>query len=252
MSMCASPISASDAPVGPVNRLWQASRIATPAEQLRLLADFPRPDDPLQAAIVAAVTRHLRARALLSLAILDVAQAEASEALAAWDNVGAVIGAVDPQMAVRAHAFHARLASRHLGAYREFARRQLLELARTVRLKSETILAEIALARGDMHLAAEALQRISTAWRADLPMRLPGLRAVELAAAHHYAAIGDATRAQEMRDRAATITGVMSAYSEEAPETWPPQPSQEGLLRFAFAAARLPVSLDISQERTQA
>jgi hypothetical protein len=53
-----------------------------------------------------------------------------------------------------------------------------------------------------------------------------------------------------MQDRAATITGVMSAYPEDAPETWPPQPSQEGLLRFAFAAARLPASLDSPREIT--
>lgn len=251
--MCASRISASDAPVDAINLLWRVSRMDAPAEQARLLADVTETmDDPLQAAIIAAVTRHLRARALLSLAILDVAQAEASEALSGWDDVALVIGEVDPQMAVRAHAFHARLASRHLGAYRDFARRQLLELTRAARLKSETILAEIALARSDMRLAAETLQRISAIWRADLPVRLAGLRAVELAAAHHYAAIGDAARAQEMRDRAATIAGVMSAYPEDAPERWPPQPSQEGLLRFAFAASRLPASLDGSQEITPA
>jgi hypothetical protein len=251
--MCALPISASNAPVDAINLLWRVSRIDAPAELTRLLADVTSTmDDPLQAAIIAAVTRHLRSRALLSLAMLDVAQAEASEVLSDWDNVALVISAVDPQMAVRAHAFHARLASRHRGAYRDFARRQLLELVRAARLKSETILAEIALVRGDMRRAAGALQRISAIWRADLPVRLPGLRAVELAAAHHYAAIGDAARAQEMRDRAATITGLMSAYPEDAPESWPPQPSQEGLLRFAFAAARLPASLDISQEIAQA
>ena len=250
--MCALPISASDAPVHPIDRLWRASRTDGPAEQLRLLANLPLTDAPLQAAIFAAVTQHLRARALLSLTILDVAQAEASEALSAWDNVAVAIGAVDPQMAMCAHAFHARLASRHLNAYRGFARWQLLELARVARLKSETILAEVALARGDTRLAAEALQRISTIWRADLPVRLPGLHAVELAAAHHYAAFSDAAHAQEMRDRAATIAGVMSAYPEDAPESWPLQPSQEGLLRFAFAAARLPASLDISRGITQA
>lgn len=252
MSMCASPISASDAPADPVNRLWRASRIATPAEQLRLLADFPRPDNPLQAAIVAAVTRHLRARALLSLAIFDVAQAEASEALAAWDNVGAAIGAVAPQMAVRAHAFHARLASRHVDAYRDFARQQLLELASVARLKSEVILAEIAAVRGDARLAAEGLQRVSTAWRTDQPVRLPGLREIEARAARYFEMAGDAARAQEMRGRAATVAGVMSAYPEDAPEGWPPQLTQEGLLRFAFAAVRLPTSLDMAQEATRA
>jgi hypothetical protein len=248
--MCASPISASDAPVDPIGRLWRASRMAAPSEQLLMLADLPRPSDPLQAAIIPAVARHLRARALLSLAILDGARAEASMGLAAWDGVAAAIGSVDPQMAVRAHAFHARLASRHLDAYRDFARRQLLELAAAARLKSETVLAEIAAASGDTRLAAESLQQVSTMWRADLPVRLPGLRAIELAAACHYAAIGDAPRAQEMRGRAATIAGVMSAYAEDAPDDWPPHPSQEGLLRFAFAAARLPASLDSPRETT--
>jgi hypothetical protein len=121
--------------------------MAGPSEQLLVLADLPRASDPLQAAIIPAVVRHLRARALLSLAILDGARAEASMGLAAWDGVAA--------------------------------------------------------------------------------------------------AIGDAPRAQEMRGRAATIAGVMSAYAEDAPDDWPPHPSQEGLLRFAFAAARLPATLDI-------
>lgn len=251
--MCASPISASDTSADPLNLLWRASRTDAPAEQLRLLAEVPQPGDPLQAAIVAAVMRHLRARALLSLTILDVAQAEASAALSAWDSVTDAIAAVDPQVAMRAHAFHARLASRHLDAYRDFARRQLLELAAATRLKGETILAEIA-AHGDAGLAARSLDRISQAWRAALPVRLPGLRAVELAAAHHYTAAGDAPHAREMEGRAATIAGVMSAYPEDAPESWPRQPTQEGLLRFAFAAARLPATLDgyVSREITKA
>lgn len=252
--MCASPISASDTPADPLNLLWQASRTDASAEQLRLLVDVPRPGDPLQAAIVAAVIRHLRARALLSLGILDVAHAEASAVLSAWDSVTGAIAALDPQVAMRAHAFHARLTSRHLGAYRDFARRQLLELAGAARLKGETILAEIAAAQGDADLAARFLDRISQSWRAELPVRLPGLRLVELAAAHHYTAAGDDPRAREMEGRAATIAGVMSAYPEDAPESWPRQPAQEGLLRFAFAAARLPATFDgyISREITRA
>ncbi len=252
--MCASPISASDAPADAINRLWQASRIDAVAVQLRLLADLPQLDDTLQAAVIAAVTWHLRARALLALGKREAARAEASTALSAWDNVAAAIATVDPQMVVRAHAFHARLASRHLDAYRDFARKQLLDLARCVRLKSLAILAEIAAGAGDLGAAAEGLDEISKNWRAALPVRLPGLRAVELAAADHFAAIGDAVRAQGLRDRAATISGVMSAYPQDTPDRWPGQPTQEGLLRFAFAAARLPASLEqiSSQEITKA
>jgi hypothetical protein len=242
--MCASPISASDVLADPINRLWRASRVDGAAEQAQLLDDVRRPDDFLEAAIVAAVARHLRARALLSMGKLEAAQAKASETLSAWDNVAAVIAAVDPQMTVRAHAFHARLASRHLDAYRDFARRQLLDLARTARLKSEIIPAEIAATLGDARFAAEALDRISKTWRADLAARLPGLRAVEMTAAKRYAAAGDEMRAQELRDRALTIFGVMSAYPEDAPESWPSQLNQEGLLRFAFAASRLPASFE--------
>jgi hypothetical protein len=244
MSMCASPISVSDAPADPITRLWRASRCGAAALQLRLLADLPREHGSLHDAIIAAVTWHLRARALLALGNLDAAGAEAAAALSAWDNAADAIAAVDPQFAVRAHAFHARLASRHLDAYRNFARRQLLELARTVRLKSETIPAEIAAMRGKAHFAAEALDRISKNWRAYLPTRLPGLRAVEMTAAHHYAAAGDEVRAQELRARAATISGVMSAYPEDEPESWSSRPNQEGLLRFAFAASRLPGSVE--------
>lgn len=242
--MYASPISASDTPADPINLLWRASRTGGAVEQLRLLADLPQRGDSLQAVTVTAVIRHLRARACLDLGELDMAQAEASEALAAWDHVAAVIAAVDPQMVLRAHAFHARLASRHVEAYRDFARRQLLELAHCARLKSETILAAIAASRGNAHAAAVALDRIATTWWADLPVRQPGLRAVELAAAAHYAATGDTARAQAMRDRAAKISGVMRAYPEDAPDSWPSQPAQEGLLRFAFAAARLPLLIE--------
>ena len=211
--MCASPISASDVPADPINRLWRASRVDGAAEQTQLVADVQRPDDLLEAAIVAAVARHLGARALLSMGKLEAAQAEASETLSAWDNVAAVIAAVDPQMTVRAHAFHARLASRHLDAYRDFARRQLLDLARTARLKSEIIPAEIAATLGDARFAAEALDRISKTWRADLAARLPGLRAVEMTAAGRYAAAGDEVRAQELHARAATISGVIERLS---------------------------------------
>ena len=252
--MCASPISASDAPADAISRLWRASRTGKAAEQLRLLADLPREDGSLQCAIIAAVTRHLRSRALLALEKLEAAQAEASAALKAWNDVAAVIAAVDPRMVVRAHAFHARLASRHVDPYRDFARRQLLELAHAARLKSTAVGAEITVAKGDRRAAAAALNEISKAWRAHLPLRLPGLRAIELAAAEHYAAIGDTDHAQQARRGAATISGVMSAYPEDAPEHWLGHPTQEALLRFAFAATRLPESLDqiSSQEITKA
>src|SRR5262249_38815281 len=153
-----------------------------------------------------------------------------------WDRLAAEIAATDPKLVSRAHAFHARLASRHQAAYQAFARKQLLDLAGCARLKTEGLLAAIAAKEGDPHAAAVALDSISLAWRADLPARLPGLRAIELAGAGWYAASGDVTRAVQVAARAAAVSGVLSAYPEDAPTHWSKQPSQEDLLRFAFAA----------------
>jgi len=241
--MCALPISASDWAEHPIDCLWRISRLPG--------ADHPDPSheasalvDLLERAVTKAVARHLCARAHLARADYAAAREAGSSALQEWDHLVAEIGATDPALVSRAHAFHARLASRHDAAYRAFARKQLLDLARCARLKTESLLAAIAAQEGDPHAAAVALDGISLAWRADLPVRLPGLRTIELAAAGWYRASGDMTRAEQALTRAATVSGVLAAYPEDAPTHWPRQPSQEELLRFAFAATRLPEAIE--------
>ena len=241
--MCASPMSASDWAENPIDCLWRISR--SPG------ADFPdvlqNPSslaDPLERAVTGAVAGHLRARAHLARADYVAAVEAASFALPEWDQVTTEIAETDPELVSHAHAFHARLASRHQEAYRAFARKQLLDLAACARKKTESLLAAIAAGEGDPHAAAVALDDISLAWRAGLPGRLPGLRTIELAAAGWYSASGDAAHARQMAARAAAVSGVLSAYPEDAPEHWPKRPSQEELLRFAFAATRLPEAIE--------
>src|SRR5262249_48477975 len=195
--MCASPISASDLAEDPIDRLWRISRLPG--------ADHPDPSqnasslaDPLERAVTGAVALHLSARAHLARADYVSAREAGSATLPEWDRLAAEIAATDPKLVSRAHAFHARLASRHQAAYQAFARKQLADLAGCARLKTESLLAAIAAKEGDPHAAAVALDGISLAWRADLPARLPGLRAIELAAAGWYAASGDVTRAVQM------------------------------------------------------
>lgn len=241
--MCASPISVSERIVDPINYLWQISRLPG-TEHPDLPQDGSSAVDGLDQAVVSAVTLHLCARAHLARTDHVAAREAASSSLAEWHRVTAEIAAVDPTLVSRAHAFHARLASRHQAAYRTFARKQLLDLAGCARLKTESLLAAIIAGEGDPHAAGVALDGISLVWRAGLPMRLPGLRAIELAAAGWFTASGDVIRANEASARAAMISGVFAAYPDDAPTRWPRCPSQEELLRFAFAATRLPGAIE--------
>lgn len=248
MSMCESPISASDRTVAAIDRLWRVSRLETAGEQLRLLDDMAlSADNSLTQAVMLAVGGHLRARALLGLKDFDAAHAAAGVALLAWKLVLAELAAIDPQMVARAHAFHARLANRHQTAYRDFARKQLLDLAHCARLKTQSISAAIKAGQGDFRHAADALNTLALFWRTNLPVRLPGLREMELAAAAWFRDSGNRERAVVLRERARSVSGGFSAYPEDAPEAWPKHPSQEELLRFAFAAARLPDQMRVSR-----
>lgn len=246
--MCASPTSASDRGDNPINLLWRISRL--PGSDYRGVhhpgasEDLRSPGGALQQAVTSAVTQHLAARGHLAHGEHAAAREAAIFALENWYRVAAEIAAGDPPLVSRAHAFHARLASRHRAAYRTFARKQLLDLASCARLKTEALLAAVAAAEGDLRSAAASLDGISRAWRAGLPVRLPGLCAIELAASAWYGAVGDAVRAEEVAARAATISGVLSAYPEDAPAVWPEPLGQVDLLRFSFAAARLPEAVD--------
>lgn len=240
--MCGSPISEFDGP-DPIDLLWRISR-RPGAEHPGLPQDeFPHAGG-LARAVMQAVARHLWARSLLARGEHAPARAAGLSSIASWDDVTTEIALADPQMVARAHAFHAQLASRHSAAYRNFARGQLLGLARSARLKTESVVAAVAAADGDPHAAAVLLDDISRAWRAGLPVRLPGLRAIEVVAAAWYAASGDDTRAQDLAARAATVSGVLCAYPEDAPARWPDRLSQGNLLRFAFAATRLPDAME--------
>jgi hypothetical protein len=241
--MCASPMSASDWHEDPVNCLWRISRLPG-AESFDQPQDRPVDQDVLTQDALHAVAWHLCARGHLVREGYYAAREAASASLAAWHKVAREIAETNPRPVSRAHAFHARLASHHQAAYRALARKQLSDLAACARLKTEGLLAAVTAAEGDLHAAGDELDGISLAWRAGLPVRLPGLRAIELAAAAWYSASGDAGRAREAAARAATVTGVFSAYPEDAPADWPKRPSQQELLRFAFAATRLPEAIE--------
>lgn len=232
--MCALPISASDWRDDPINCLWRMSRLPDCE-----LPGSPAVDGTLEKAVVQAVAHHLRARTCARHKDHATARKAARAALAAWRRATAGLEAINPPTVVRAHAHHARLASRQGAAFRELARKQLLELAGCARLKTESVIAAIAAIEERPHEAATQLDAISRSWRSGLPIRLPGLRTIELAAADWYRAGGDVMRARVMAERAATVSGVLSAYPEDRPVEWSKQPGLEELLRFAFAACRL-------------
>lgn len=240
--MCASPISASEWEDS-INCLWRMSRLPSQA-----CCGWPdgrlRSENVLEHAVIQAVAWHLCARGHLARAEQVAARKAASAALAAWERVVAEIAGIDPQLVARAHAFHAGLANRHQSAYRAFARKQLSDQAACARLKTESLPAAIMAAEGDLNAAGLHLDGISLAWRAALPVRLPGLRAIELAAAGWLTAGGDVRRARDAAARAATVSGVLSAYPDDAPPHWPRRPTQEELLRFALAATRLPETIE--------
>jgi hypothetical protein len=194
----------------------------------------------LDRSVLDAVRLHLRSLVALEEGDLPDAVSGVTKTLAAWQGVEHAIECVSPEMAARAHAFHARLANRHQPAYGALARKALSDLAQAARCKTETIRAAAFAADGDKRGAAEALEQIATRWRRDIPLRLPGLRAIELTAARWFEASDCPSLAKPLRNLALTISGRHAAYLEESPDVWPAILRQEDLLRFAFAASRLP------------
>lgn len=235
------PISASSRLAAALDELWQASRAADAAQRLRLLEMAP----PVKAGgfvrgILVAVSRHLCACALADLEDIVMARQAAEAALAGWERLADAIAEVEPQLVARGHAFHAGLASRHRATYRDLARKHLLDLAGCGGMKSRSIRATVLAMAGDRQAAAEDLDAAARSWRATLPIRMPGLREIELAAAGWYEQVGQGGPAHALRARAASLSGVLSPYPEDGPEVWRCRPTQEALLRFACAAARLP------------
>ncbi|QEX25227.1 hypothetical protein FRZ61_51740 [Hypericibacter adhaerens] len=227
-----------------VGQLWAASLACSPALRCRLIDACVVPHiDGLKGHVLQAVSRHLRALAETDAGLVVAGRSNAEEAVNAWIALERAIATTNPELVPLAHAFHARLASRHQSAYGALARKQRLDLARCARLKTEALHAAALKAAGEGLAAAEALERISNQWRAGLPTRLPGLRAIELTGARWFSGEGREAFAAALLSRAETIAGVHAAYPEDAPVHWPPNPNQDELLRFAFAAARLPAAI---------
>lgn len=240
MSTSVSPISESEIDQA-VNRLWQTRLPGASAERRRLLGPQPLPGaTELERSVLEAVRLHLWSLAALEEGDLSEARSGVPKARGLWDSVERSIESVVPEMAARAHAFHARLASRHPAAYAALARKTLSDCAQGARLKTESIGAAVLAADGDQRGAAEALAEIAARWRRGIPIRLPGLRPIELAAARRFDLSDRPSSAKTLRNLARTICGRHAAYPEEAPQAWPPILRQEDLLRFAFAASRLP------------
>jgi hypothetical protein len=247
--MSGSPILESESLDAAVERLWQARLPGATAERRRLL-DLPNvAANALDRVVLEAVRLHLRSLIAVEEGDLPEARAGVTKALEAWQGVEQAIADVAPEMAARAHAFHARLASRNHAAYGALARKALSDLAQAAKLKTESIRAAVFAADGDQRSAAMVLGEISARWRRGVPIRLPGLRPIELAAARWFEASGSAILARTVRDLAQTISGRHAAYPDETPETWPPILRQEDLLRFAFAVSRLPSVIEIDKEQ---
>src|SRR5688572_23152476 len=103
MSMCASPISASEIAADPFNDLWRLSRLAG-TEYLDCSSTASAQHRGLQGAVLDAVSEHLRARSLFARKRYLPAHQAVLGALAAWHRVEKEIEAADPELARRAHA----------------------------------------------------------------------------------------------------------------------------------------------------
>jgi hypothetical protein len=230
-----------------VKRLWRGRLPGAPAARRRLLGRAMPKASELDRSVLDAVRLHLCSLVALEEGDLRNAISGVSETLAAWQGVEQAIGNAAPEMAQRAHAFHARLASRHQAAFSAIARKTLADLAHGAMCKTESIHAAALAAEGDERGAAEALEKIAARWRHGIPIRLPGLRAIELTAARWFEAADCPSLAKPIRDSALTISGRRAAYPEESPKVWPPILYQEDLLRFAFAASRLPAVITAAE-----
>ena len=250
--MSGSPISASEAMAGTIDLLWQASLVRQVDDRRSTLQALPPiHGTDIQTSVVRSVALHLLALVHLDNGVLQAADITAGEAITAWTAVEQAIAAAEPELAARAHAFHARLAHRSGTAYGALARKQLLEYAGAARLKTEALRAAVASTAGDRSVASEALARTSSAWRGALPLRLPGLRQIELAAARWSREAGRTDLARVMNAQAGMLTGVHAAYPEDAPERWPANPRQDQALRFAFAATPLPEAIQAAARQEE-
>jgi hypothetical protein len=247
--MSGSPTLESESLDAAVKRLWQARLPGATAERQRLLGPSMPEATELVRSVLDAVRLHLWSLVAVEEGDLPEARSGVTQALEAWQSVERAIEGVAPEMAARAHAFHARLASRNHAAYGALARKELFDLAQAAKLKTESIRAAACAADGDPRSAAVMLGEIAARWRRGVPIRLPGLRPIELAAARWFEATGSAILAKTVRDLAQTISGRHAAYPDESPETWPPILRQEDLLRFAFAASRLPSAIENGNEQ---
>ena len=247
MNMSEPPISVSDIPKPPIDRLWQISRTpldAANADELSALGWLASHTELDAGYCVAeAVRLHLAVLCAISSGRTGSVGTEAYRAVEMWAFASRRLGQEKAKLTTRSHAFHARLSSRHREAFEAFERERLLQWAEGARLKSQMIVAAIAFRSGKTAWAAEAAREIANRWRAAVPVRLPGLGDIERAAARWSAQTGSAEQSRLLADRAASLTGTLAPYPEDMPQHWPSDPNRESLLRFGFAATVLPEAI---------
>ena len=243
MSMSVSHTSASEAPEGvdPVDALWQLRGKMRRGMDVRpeLAALDLSSLEGLALDVASSVRDHCRA--LSSLAAGDLAKAShhSTSAQAGWLEAVWRIEALRPSLTPLANAFHLRLANRHSDDYHALARRTLKEWAVGSKIKSAFTDAVVAAEVGDFKKAAEIATSGATEWRVGIPVRLPGLRDIEVTAARWADRAGDDSLAKLLLNRAGKLTGRMSPYPEDDEAKWSKPRCHEGVMRFGFATTVL-------------
>lgn len=234
--MCVSHTLASEAPAADViERIWSvAQQIRSGNARLSVFPDAAEAD-VIERPVARAVLLHLSSANLAISGGVADAECLANDAIAAWHDVAATNLAQAPAMAVRSHAFHMRLASRHGDFFRRVEHNALSQWVDAARLKSCFLRARLQFDR-DPAQALDAVLALADQWRATLSPRLGGLGEIEARAAAWAEELGHTDAAVLLKDRAAAMTGRNAPWAADGPEAWPKPRTHEGLLRFGMAA----------------
>jgi len=160
--------------------------------------------------------------------------------VSAWDEVLDETEKDSATLTPRSHVFHLKLASKYADYYRSFERKALVEWVLGSRFKTESISAFALFASGDPGAASKKIDDISVRWRSRIPIRLPGLKVIEQLG-HAWAKLAsDVQLANSFEARQQELSGVYAPYQEDDETVWTKPRRAEQIVRFGFAATRLP------------
>lgn len=202
---------------------------------------FSEPDS-LETKVCVAVRQHLVATCGLSERSCSETEREVSETLSAWDQVLDEIERESATLTPRSHVFHLKLARKYADYYRSFERKALVDWVLGSRFKTEAISAFAQFASGDPGAASKEINEIALRWRNGVPIRLPGLKVIEQLGYQWAKLASDTQLASSFEARQQELSGVYAPYQEDDETVWTKPRRAQQIVRFGFAATRLPIA----------